>query len=78
MDWLKIPEKYQNGELLGYRVRYKKYLEITWHTKVVDLTTTVLTELKPYTVYYIEVAGFNTAGEGPTEYSVCRTQEGGR
>ena len=36
-----------------------------------------LTGLKPYTLYWVEVAGYNLAGEGPPEYDILETQQGG-
>lgn len=37
-----------------------------------------LVGLEPYTLYRIEVVGYNNGGEGPPEYVMIATLEGGR
>ena len=39
--------------------------------------SSTLTGLKPYTLYWVEVVGYNSAGEGPPEYDIEETQQGG-
>ena len=79
IEWINIPFEQRNGALKGYKIKYKKYSEKKFMFKYVDygFTTTTLYKLKPFTIYWIEVAGYNEAGVGPTDYSVVKTLEGG-
>lgn len=78
-SWIDIPRKSHNGELRGYHVKYKKYFEPTWNIKFVDYgyTSCILTDLKPFTLYWIDVVAVNDAGEGPPDYAIEKTLEGG-
>ena len=78
-SWIDIPRKSHNGELRGYHVKYKKYFEPTWNIKFVDYgyTSCTLTDLKPFTLYWIDVVAVNDAGEGPPDYAIEKTLEGG-
>lgn len=79
-SWIDIPLKSHNGELRGYHVKYKKYFETTWNIKFVDYgyTSCTLTDLKPFTLYWIDVVAVNDAGEGPPDYAIVKTLEGGK
>ena len=79
MEWKDIHPMHRNGQLTGYKVRYKQYFEKTFSLKKVDFgyATTVLLHLKPFTLYWIEISGYNFAGDGPTDYSIVKTLEGG-
>ena len=80
VDWINIPEETWGGELLGYKIKYKKYTEKNFTVKTINpgFLSSTLTGLKPYTLYWIEVCGYNSAGDGPPEFDVKLTQQGGR
>ena len=80
MQWVDIPYLQRNGPLTGYKVRYKKYFDNQFNTKNVDFgfITIALTNLKPFTLYWLEISGYNSAGEGPADYSIIKTLEGGK
>lgn len=79
-EWSNIERKYRGGELLGYNIRFKKYLEKEFKMIVVNIgfLSRTLTNLMPFTLYLVEISGFNSAGEGPPEYAVVETQQGGK
>ena len=79
VEWADIPVEHRNGPLIGYKVKYKKYFDKQFSIRYVDFgfTTTELLGLKPFTLYWIEICAYNAAGEGPTDYSIIKTLEGG-
>ena len=79
IEWKNISDPYWNGEALGYKVKYKKYFETVFHEKVIDISfeATQLEGLKPFTLYWIDLCAYNSAGEGPISWSVKKTLEGG-
>ena len=79
INWDNIPVKNQNGKLLGYRLRWKKYFSTVYQVKDIPypVTSSTIKDLKPFTLYHIEVNGFNSGGEGPSEYAMVKTIEGG-
>ena len=80
VDWTHIPEQHWGGQLKGYIVKYKKFLETNFTVKKIHpgYQTTTLRGLKPYSLYWVEVVGYNSAGEGPPEFAVLETQQGGK
>lgn len=80
LEWKDIPTADWGGELLGYKIYYKKYLDKEFQMKVVNhgFLTATLADLTPYTMYRVDIHGFNSAGEGPPEYGVLKTQQGGK
>ena len=79
IDWLPIPKAFWGGQLQGYRIKYKEFGKTVFMHKVIHpgYQASTLTELKPYTKYWVEVNGFNSAGDGPPEYTVATTLEAG-
>ena len=79
IEWKNISDPYWNGEALGYKVKYKKYFETVFHEKVIDISfeATQLEGLKPFTLYWIDLCAYNSAGEGPISWSIKKTLEGG-
>ena len=63
----------------GYHVKYKKYFD-PWNIKFVDYgyKSCTLTDLKPFTLYWIDVVVVNDAGKGPPDYAIEKTLEGGK
>ena len=65
-----IPEKYDNGKLLGYNIKYGTSCygipKFSAQVNVSALTRSyILTGLLPGKEYYIRVAGFTSKGIGP-------------
>ncbi|XP_065669649.1 uncharacterized protein LOC101238067 isoform X5 [Hydra vulgaris] len=78
VEWTDTLEQYRNGKILGYKIRYKVY----WSNdplKEVDAqygyNAFILKALKPFTLYYVDVYGYNLFGAGPSIYSMCKTLE---
>ena len=65
VKWNEIKKEDQNGLILGYEVSYKE----TGTEKVLSFNTTntntIITRLKPYTSYCIQVRGFTSVGKSP-------------
>ena len=79
LSWIDISYDLRNGGLDGYRIRYKKYFEQDFKEKICPFgfTSIAVEDLKPFTMYYIEILGFNAAGDGPPEFQVLKTLEDG-
>ena len=79
LEWEDLPKIGWNGESLGYKVKYKKYFDSEFQEKRIDygFTATLLEDLKPFTLHWIDICAFNSAGEGPVSYSIKKTLEGG-
>ena len=79
LEWDDIPKPHWNGESLGYKVKYKKYYDELFQEKVVGYSfkATRLEGLKPFTLYWVDICAFNSAGEGPVSWSINKTLEGG-
>ena len=77
--WDDIPVEYWNGKLLGYKVKWKKYADPIFQSKEVPspFKSSLIKGLKPFTLYHLEVNGFNVVGEGPPGYLFIKTMEGG-
>lgn len=78
-SWDHIPSHEVPGNLLGYNITYRKYHGEKHHTVLVDNTMEQRTveSFKAYTWYWVEVAGYTSAGVGPHEVFVFRTPPGG-
>ncbi|XP_065685087.1 uncharacterized protein LOC105844513 isoform X2 [Hydra vulgaris] len=79
IEWTDIPVKYSNGKILGYRIRYKIYTKKEAYQVVeaqFGFNAFTIKNLKPYTFYLVEVYGYNANGDGPVQYSMCKTIEG--
>ena len=65
VKWNEIKKEDQNGLILGYEVSYKE----TGTEKVLSFnatnTNTIITRLKPFTSYCIQVRGFTSVGKSP-------------
>lgn len=79
IEWDHIPVSHWNGESLGYNVKYKKFHDVVFQEKIIDFKfkATHLEGLKPFTLYWIDICAFNSAGEGPVSWSIKKTLEGG-
>ncbi|XP_068758033.1 receptor-type tyrosine-protein phosphatase F-like [Montipora capricornis] len=78
-----IPEKYHNGKLLGYNIKYRtSCYGIPNFSAQVDVSAStrsyLLTGLLPGKQYYIRVAGFTSKGIGPyygaNTFTTCEPQ----
>ncbi len=80
VDWAPLPRQFWGGQLLGYKINYKKFTDTVFTEKLIHpgYQTSTLTDLKPYTLYWVEVVGYNSAGDGPPEYGVTKTKQGGK
>ncbi|XP_047125711.1 uncharacterized protein LOC105849170 isoform X2 [Hydra vulgaris] len=79
IEWTDVPVKYSNGKILGYRIRYKIYTKKEAYQVVeaqFGFNAFTIKNLKPYTFYLVEVYGYNANGDGPVQYSMCKTIEG--
>ncbi|XP_065669654.1 uncharacterized protein LOC100199700 isoform X3 [Hydra vulgaris] len=78
VEWIDTLEQYRNGKILGYKIRYRVYLSSD-PLKEVDaqygFNAFILKALKPFTLYYVDVYGYNLFGAGPSIYSMCKTLE---
>ncbi|XP_066262767.1 neogenin isoform X2 [Euwallacea similis] len=68
ITWL--PPKTSNGRITGYVILYtdnKTKSDASWHALVVkgDNHSSIITELRPFTVYYFKVQARNSRGYGP-------------
>ena len=65
VKWNEIKKEDQNGLILGYEVSYKE----SGTEKVLSFNTTntntIITRLKPFTSYCIQVRGFTSVGRSP-------------
>ena len=80
LAWEDIPKSKRNGALTGYKVFYKKFFEQKFQPTIIvpfGFKSITLEGLKPFTLYYIEILGFNVAGDGPPEFWVNKTLEDG-
>ena len=81
ISWLPISSSQVPGKLLGYRIRYRLYHE--YHNNVIKIDVDQYTQnkminnLKPFSLYWLEVTGFTIAGEGPKSIVIINTPPGG-
>ena len=73
VSWKPPPSSKQNGIIIGYLFLYKcqEYITTT-QFQTFNLTVT-LSNLHPYTTYYIIVSALTSAGEGPRAQTHFRT-----
>ena len=59
-------------------MKYQRYFDKVAQVKVITaFTTSTLENLQPYTDYTIQLIPFNGGGDGPAEFAVEKTLEGG-
>lgn len=81
-SWDAIPPSQVPGVLRGYEIKFRKYHKEKENFAIADETMSQKTvfDFKPYTWYWVEVAGFTNAVErvGPHEVFVFRMPPGGK
>ncbi|XP_065685065.1 uncharacterized protein LOC105845853 isoform X1 [Hydra vulgaris] len=78
IEWTDTLEQYRNGKILGYKIRYRVYLSsepLIEEDAQYGFNAFILKALKPFTLYYVDVYGYNLFGAGPSIYSMCKTLE---
>ncbi|XP_048579836.1 uncharacterized protein LOC116619170 isoform X2 [Nematostella vectensis] len=81
VSWSALPGKSIPGVLRGYRLVYSPVpvfgqASLSGHTDVgPDSTHAILTGLKKYTEYVMDVLGFTSIGEGPSARVTARTSQ---
>ena len=63
--WGPVPCIEQNGDITGYTVRVLESGEMERVEDVVEVNEVTISELTPFTAYYIQVAAVNSEGTGP-------------
>ena len=58
---------------------FRKYFDTNWIEvkQSAGFVVRTLKKLKAYTMYYIEIRGYNSMGMGPVDTQVLRTEQGG-
>lgn len=77
--WTDIPKSGTGGHLNGYLIKYKTYLDTTFSEKRVffGYTSSTITDLEPFTLYWVDLYGFNEGGISPPANVILKTLEGG-
>ncbi len=80
--WEKVPCSGQNGPITGYDVSYRIAVVLS-NTKKTSFTvmnmSAILSDLLPYTVYFITVTPINEAGSGINSSTLMgHTEESGK
>ena len=80
VEWNKIPMNYHHGVLRGYKVKYKLYHSYSLDEIILtsERNQTLLTGLKPFSLYWIQINGFTARGDGPISITTVKTLEGGK
>ena len=65
LQWREVPCIEQNGDIIGYTVRYHSISGSNITLSNYSDTVATLVELTPFSIYSIEVAAFNVNGTGP-------------
>lgn len=85
ISWQPTPPQYTNGLLQGYKINYEHVGEIVGSesddldTKKTTELTIVLTGLKKFTNYSIQVLAYTRMGDGvPSPALFCQTEEDGK
>ena len=65
VKWNEIKKEDQNGLILGYEVSYKEIGTEKVLSFNATNTNTIITRLKPFTSYCIQVRGFTSVGKSP-------------
>ncbi|XP_076618298.1 Down syndrome cell adhesion molecule 2 isoform X3 [Colletes latitarsis] len=82
VSWQPPPNTHSNGIIQGYKLHYEPILADIWRSvdemevRKTSALTTVLTGLRKYTNYTIQVLAFTRIGDGvPTTVTYCQTEE---
>ncbi|XP_058796799.1 cell adhesion molecule Dscam2 [Phymastichus coffea] len=82
VSWQPPPSSHSNGIIQGYKLNYEPILPDNWpgvdemEVRKTSALTTVLTGLRKYTNYSIQVVAFTRVGDGqPTRTIYCHTEE---
>ncbi|XP_076663885.1 Down syndrome cell adhesion molecule 2 isoform X11 [Andrena cerasifolii] len=82
VSWQPPPNTHSNGIIQGYKLHYEPVLADIWRSvdemevRKTSALTTVLTGLRKYTNYTIQVLAFTRVGDGvPTTVTYCQTEE---
>ncbi|CAH0547661.1 unnamed protein product [Brassicogethes aeneus] len=82
VSWQPPPTEHCNGLLQGYKLTYEPVLDDSWRgndemeTRKTTALTTVITGLRKYTNYSLQVLAFTKIGDGVlTQPSYCQTEE---
>ncbi|CAL7944959.1 unnamed protein product [Xylocopa violacea] len=82
VSWQPPPNTHSNGIIQGYKLHYEPILADMWRSvdemevRKTNTLTTVLTGLRKYTNYTIQVLAFTRVGDGvPTTVTYCQTEE---
>ncbi|XP_076767050.1 Down syndrome cell adhesion molecule 2 isoform X2 [Xylocopa sonorina] len=82
VSWQPPPNTHSNGIIQGYKLHYEPILADMWRSvdemeiRKTNTLTTVLTGLRKYTNYTIQVQAFTRVGDGvSTTVTYCQTEE---
>ncbi|XP_053978097.1 cell adhesion molecule Dscam2-like isoform X4 [Hylaeus volcanicus] len=82
VSWQPPPNTHSNGIIQGYKLHYEPILADVWRSvdemevRKTSALTTVLTGLRKFTNYTIQVLAFTRVGDGvPTTVTYCQTEE---
>ncbi|XP_033322594.1 Down syndrome cell adhesion molecule 2 isoform X6 [Megalopta genalis] len=82
VSWQPPPNTHSNGIIQGYKLHYEPILADVWRSvdemevRKTSALTTVLTGLRKFTNYTIQVLAFTKVGDGePTTITYCQTEE---
>ncbi|XP_053996006.1 cell adhesion molecule Dscam2-like isoform X3 [Hylaeus anthracinus] len=82
VSWQPPPNTHSNGIIQGYKLHYEPILVDVWRSvdemevRKTSALTTVLTGLRKFTNYTIQVLAFTRVGDGvPTTVTYCQTEE---
>ncbi|XP_015171258.1 PREDICTED: Down syndrome cell adhesion molecule-like protein Dscam2 isoform X9 [Polistes dominula] len=82
VSWQPPSNTHSNGIIQGYKLNYEPILADTWlsankmEVRKTSALTIVLTDLKKYTNYTIQVLAYTRVGDGvPTTVTYCQTEE---
>ncbi|XP_015430998.1 PREDICTED: Down syndrome cell adhesion molecule-like protein Dscam2 [Dufourea novaeangliae] len=82
VSWQPPPNTHSNGIIQGYKLHYEPILADVWRSvdemevRKTSVLTTVLTGLRKFTNYTIQVLAYTKIGDGvPTTVTYCQTEE---
>ncbi|XP_043495199.1 Down syndrome cell adhesion molecule-like protein Dscam2 isoform X7 [Polistes fuscatus] len=82
VSWQPPSNTHSNGIIQGYKLNYEPILSDTWRgvnemeVRKTSALTIVLTDLRKYTNYTIQVLAYTRVGDGiPTTVTYCQTEE---
>ena len=76
LKWRALPQKYVNGILRGYTIKYyARYGSYSWRTLSVsaDQLQVTITGLRSCEYHYFQISAFTSKGEGPRAYGDIKT-----